>query len=362
MKAVVLRKAKTLELVDIPEYALTEEDHVLIKVEACGICGSDLRYWAGENPWAMHTLGKHIDNPPNMVMGHEYAGKVVKVNSEKYEHLLGKRVGVQAYKVCGKCNFCKSGRENLCSKMIHMGHAQGWEDMDFFPGAFAEFCLGWADLLYPIPDNISYAEAAMGDILCVALHVVGRTNIYEDSNVLCFGGGPAGLSIAQVAKIKGAKNIFISEPSPLAREVIAKYDEFIIIDPNKESVPEVIKKHIEDQKFIAIFDSVGRNEQVNIGLPLLEEQGTYVNMAVHDEALEFNAQLLGSEKTITTSSNAFNKDLDKAYELLNTGALNVEPWITHRFSIEDYEKAFDLLLQSPKAAYKVVFEPWKNQK
>lgn len=362
MKAVVLRKPKSLEITNIPEFALTDENHVLIKVEACGICGSDLRYWAGENPWALHTLGKHIDNPPNIVLGHEYAGRVVKVKSAKYEHLLGKRVGVQAYKVCGECDFCKSGRENLCNKMIHMGHAQGWGKMNYYPGAYAEYCLGWAELLHPIPDHVSYAEAAMADILCVALHVVGRTNIYEGASVLCFGGGPAGLSIAQVAKIHGAKNIFISEPSKTAQEVIAKYDDFIIIDPTVENVTEVVKKHLGDKRCIAIFDSVGGNEQVNIGLSLLEEKGTYVNMAVHDEPLEFNAQLLGSERTITTSSNAFYEDLNKAYELLNSGILDVKPWITHRLPLEDYEKAFNLLLQSPKAAYKVVFEPWKNMK
>jgi threonine dehydrogenase-like Zn-dependent dehydrogenase len=242
-----------------------------------------------------------------------------------------------------------------------MGHAQGWGKMDFYPGAYSEYCLGWAGLLYPIPDHVSYVEAAMADILCVAVHVVGRTNIYEGANVLCFGGGPAGLGIAQVAKTKGAKNIFISDPSPLAREVIAKYKDLIIIDPGKESVPEVIAKHVGNEKCIAIFDSVGSNEQINIGLPLLEEQGTYVNMAVHDEPLDFNAQLLGSERTMTTSSNAFYKDVEKAYQLIESGVIDVKPWITHRLPLEEYEKAFDLLLQEPKAAYKVVFEPWKNK-
>ena len=360
MKAIVLQKPRTLVLTDIPEYSLTEEDHVLIKVEACGICGSDLRYWAGENPWALHTLGKHIDNPPNLVMGHEFAGEVVKVNAKKHEHLLGKRVGVQAFKVCGECRFCNSGRENLCNKMIHMGHAQGWEEMDFYPGAYSEYCLGWAELLFPIPDHVSYAEAAMADILCVAVHVVDRTKIYEGANVLCFGGGPAGLSIALVAKTKGAKNIFISDPSPLAREVIAKYKDFILIDPNSESVQEVLSKHVGNEKCIAIFDSVGSREQIDIGLPLLEEQGTYVNMAVHDVSLEINPQLLGSERTITTSSNAFYKDVREAYRLIESGEINVKPWITHQLPLEEYEKAFELLLREPKAAYKVVFEPWKS--
>lgn len=361
MKAIVLQKPRTLVLTDIPEYSLTEEDHVLIKVEACGICGSDLRYWAGENPWALHTLGRHIDNPSNLVMGHEYAGEVVRVNSKKYEYLLGKRVGVQAFKVCEECSFCKSRRENLCRNMIHMGHAQGWGEMDFYPGAYAEYCLGWADLLHPIPDHVSFAEAAMADILCVAVHVVGRTNIYEGANVLCFGGGPAGLSIAQVAKTMGAKNIFISDPSPLARKVAGTFEEFIIIDPNREDVSQVIQEHIGDEKCIAIFDSVGSREQIVSGFTLLEEQGTYVNMAVHDVPLEINAKLLGSERTITTSSNAFYKDVKKAYRLIESGIIDVKPWITHQLPLEEYEKAFELLLRNPKAAYKVVFEPWKSK-
>ena len=96
MKAVVLKRARELALMDIPRPQLSEPDHVLIQVKACGICGSDVRYWAGENPWALHTLGRHVDNPPNMVLGHEYSGVVVEVNSPQYEHLLGKRVGAQA--------------------------------------------------------------------------------------------------------------------------------------------------------------------------------------------------------------------------------------------------------------------------
>ena len=87
MKAIVLRGPEKLELTDIPTFKLTEKNHVQVKVKACGICGSDLRYFAGQNPWALHTLGKHVDNPPNLVLGHEFSGEVVEVND------------LQAYKV-----------------------------------------------------------------------------------------------------------------------------------------------------------------------------------------------------------------------------------------------------------------------
>jgi len=358
MKAIVLKKPKTLELMDIPVFSLAAENHVLIKVRACGICGSDLRYWAGENPWALHTLGKHVDNPANLIMGHEFSGEVVQVNAKKYERWLGRKVGVQAYRSCGKCAFCGSGRENLCSEMIHIGHAQGWAPMAYYPGAYAEFCLGWADLLHPLANHLSFAEAAMADILCVAIHVVGRTHLYPGAKVFCIGGGPAGLGIALVAKIKGAETVIVSDPSPVARQVISQYPDFHLIDPLQQDVSEEVQKILGREKCTAIFDSLGNSESVNTALPLLAASGTYVNLAVHQTTLALNAMLLGSERTVTTSSNAFYRDLTEAYDLLNAGEIDVKPWLTHRFPLEGYEQAFRLLLQHPKAAYKAVFQPW----
>jgi len=361
MKAIVLKKPKTLELTDIQVFTPRDENQVLVKVLACGICGSDLRYYAGENPWALHTLGRHIDNPANLVMGHEFSGEVVQVQHKKYEYLLGRRVGVQAYRSCGECPFCTSGRENLCRQMIHIGHAQGWGSMDYYPGAYAEYCLGWADMLYPLAECLSSAEAAMADILCVAVHVVGRAQLRPGANVLCIGGGPAGLSIAQIAGIKDAQTVILSDPSPLARRVIGHYADFFIIDPSQQDVQQEALRILGKERCAAIFDSVGSSASLTAALPLLEESGVYVNLAVHRTPLTIDAALLGSERTLTTSSNAFYRDLQEAYELLNSGAIDVKPWITHRFPLEDYEEAFRLLLQDPKQAYKVVFEPWSRQ-
>ena len=352
MKAVVLRKPKDMVLMDIPYPKMTAANHVVVKVEACGICGSDLRYWAGENPWALHTLGKHVDNPPNMVLGHEFAGVVVEVNAAEYEYLLGKRVGVQAFRTCGECALCRSGHENLCQHTLHIGHAQGWSGMEFFPGGYAEYCLAWADLLHPMDGHVTFEEEAMRDILGVAVHAVGRTTTREGATVLCIGGGPAGLSIAQVAKARGAQEVFISEISPLARGVIAQYDGLTAIDPAAQSLADVL----QGRRCTAIFDSVGTAATLQEALPLLAEAGTYVNLAVHETQFTFNAIALGSERTLTTTSNAFYRDEREAHALLASGAVNVKPMITHRFALEEFAQAFELLLREPKEAYKVVFQ------
>jgi L-iditol 2-dehydrogenase len=354
MNAVVLRSPRVLEHMQVPVPKLERAEDVLIKVEACGICGSDLRYWEGENPWAMHTLGHHVDNPANIIMGHEYAGVVVQVNSATYEHLLGRRVGVQPYRVCGRCEFCCSGRHNLCKATIHTGHAQGWSEMEFYPGAYAEYCPAWGDLVYPIPDGISFQEAAMADIFGVAVHAAGRTKIPKGAAVLCIGGGPVGLSIAQVARVRGAGKVFVVEPSTVAQQILAHFD-VTVIDPR--SIGEALAAHLGRPEVAVIYDSVGSEETFTEAIPLLEPSGVYVNLAVQAASLAFNATHLGTERTITTSSNAYYDDVREAYELIYSRQVEAGPMITHCLPLTEYKQAFDLLLSTPKQAYKVVFTP-----
>ncbi|HWR52807.1 MAG TPA: alcohol dehydrogenase catalytic domain-containing protein [Bryobacteraceae bacterium] len=354
MKAVVLRKPRVLEYMEVPAPKLTRAEEVLIEVKACGICGSDLRYWEGENPWALHTLGHHVDNPPNIIMGHEYAGVVVQVNSAGYEHLLGCPVGVQPYRVCGQCEFCRSGRHNLCKRTIHTGHAQGWGEMEFYPGAYAEYCVAWGDLVYPIPEGISFQEAAMADIFGVAVHAAGRARIPKGAAVLCIGGGPVGLSIAQVARVQGAGEVFVAETSPVAQTILGQFD-LTVVDSG--SLREALAAHLSRPEVAVIYDSVGSRETFTEAIPLLDVSGVYVNVAVHAASLAFNATQLGSERTLTTSSNAYYEDVRQAYDLIYTRQVRVGPMITHCLPLTEYAKAFDLLLSAPRQAYKVVLRP-----
>jgi threonine dehydrogenase-like Zn-dependent dehydrogenase len=295
-----------------------------------------------------------------MVMGHEFAGTVVKVNSKAYEHLLGQRVGVQSFRACSKCRFCTSGRENLCPNMFHVGHAQGWGDMDYYPGAYAEYTLGWGDLCYPLKEHVSSAEAAMADIICTAVHIFNKTRSHPGATMLCVGGGPIGLAAAQVALIHGVQQVFVSEPSDVCRAVASQCKDIQVIDPRNTDVTAFVLDHNGGKQCAAVVDSVGSNETFNLGICLLEESGTYVNVALHETDVQFNAMHLASERSVITSSNSTNSDVREAYELLNTSRINVKPWITHHFGLAEYQKAFDLLLAPTKLAFKVVFEPGMN--
>ena len=356
MKALVLRHARQFELADIPMPTLEREEHVLVQVRVCGVCGSDLRYWAGENPWALHTLGRHMPNPANMVLGHEFSGVVREVRSARFEHLVGQRVGVQAFRTCGTCALCASGRENLCRDTIHIGHAQGWGTMPYYPGAYAEYCLAWGDLVFPMAEHVSFGEEAMRDILGVAVHAVGRADVREGDAVLCIGGGPAGLCIAQVAQAKGAGRIVLSEPSPVAQGVIDSYPELAWVDPRDGPLHEILGSEHGLPNVDVVFDTVGSPATMQEGLSLLAASGRYVDLAVHAGSTALQMLGLGSERTLTSSSNALYRDEREAHSLIERSKVDVGAMITHRFPLGAYQEAYELLLAEPKRAYKVVFD------
>lgn len=352
MQAVVLVEPERIELMDIPRPVLTEEDHILVSVNACGVCGSDVRYFHGENPWALHTLGHAVENPPNIVLGHEFAGIVTEVRSSKNAHLLGKRVAVQPWRGCGHCRFCRSGRENLCTDTVHLGHGQGWGTMDFYPGAMAEYSLAWGAYVSEIPDRVGFEAAAMADILGVALHTVGRAPVAAHSDVLCVGGGPAGVLTALVALQEGAHRAYVLEKSTLARAVAGRFDSCLPIDPAGTALETLVRE--KKSGFSAIYDSVGDPELFSKTVAFLEESGSYVNMAVHDRPLSVDAHSIGCERTVTSASNALYAETREAVRMIVDGEIDTEKIITHRTTFERFLEDFALLLRDPKEAFKVV--------
>jgi threonine dehydrogenase-like Zn-dependent dehydrogenase len=229
--------------------------------------------------------------------------------------------------------------------------------MDFYPGAYGEYTLGWGDLCYPLADHVSCAEAAMADIICTAVHVFDKARSYPGATLLCLGGGPVGLAVAQIALVRGFRQVFISDLSEVCRAVARQYDGIQVIDPRQTDLVTWVLDHNRGEQCAAVVDSVGSNETFNLGIRLLEESGTYINVALHETEIHFNAMHLGSERSVLISSNSTNNNVREAYDLLNASRLNVNPWITHRFGLTEYQKAFDLLLAPLKQAFKVVFEP-----
>ena len=357
MKAVVLEKPGQLTVKDIP-MRVCKADEVLVKVRACGICGSDLKYYKGQNPWTQHTLGKNMDSPPNMVIGHEFTGEVVEAGDPVYSYLIGKRVFAQPYNTCGMCEFCKTGRYNLCRQTKHIGHGAGWEEMDYYPGGMAEFCPVWATHAYELPDHISFEEATFLDPLAVSIHAVNRSGFKPGCDVLILGSGPIGLCIMQVVKAFGCARVFCTDVYDRALKIAADTGADYLMNVNNTDVVGFVMEKTKNRGVDLVFDTVGSEDAQHTAFKLLACSGTLVNLVSGPQEITIKLQDLSGERSIIGSSNDLYEDVLTGMKLMASGRVQTKPLITHRLPLQEVDKGFHLLLDKINTgAVKIIVFP-----
>ena len=196
MKALLHSKYKQLEIADLPE-PTAGPGEVLVRVAACGICGSDIHGYDGSS-------GRRI---PPIVMGHEAAGKIAAIGPGVAGFSEGDRVTFDSTIYCGACSYCRRGEINLCDKRQVLGVSCG----DYRrAGAFAEFIAVPSRVVYRLPDSISFEEAAMLEAVSVAIHAVSLAQVSPNSTALVVGAGMVGLLIVQVLRAARCSRIFVA--------------------------------------------------------------------------------------------------------------------------------------------------------
>lgn len=232
MKALRWHGAKDLRLENIEE-PVVRKGTVKIKVEWCGICGSDLHeYTAG--PIFIPTSEVHPlsgDKAP-LVMGHEFSGQVVEVGEDITEIQVGDRVVVEPIYACGTCGACRQGLYNLCDKMGFFGLSGGG-------GGFSEYATIPAEMIHKIPDSVSYEQGALVEPAAVALHSVRHSKLQVGDKAAVFGTGPIGLLLIEALKAAGASEIYAVELSEQRKQLAAELGA-IVIDPKEyDAVAEI---------------------------------------------------------------------------------------------------------------------------
>ncbi|TFG04258.1 MAG: hypothetical protein EU536_04980 [Promethearchaeota archaeon] len=356
MYAVVLRKPFHLEYTKIPVWPIESYEDpkiVLLKVNVCGVCGSDFRYYQGENPWAQHTTGKHIANPPNIVLGHEYVGTVYAVLAEDNREWLGKRVVPICSQICGRCQMCQTNRAHLCENTIHIGHGQGWGTRAYYPGAYAEYAPAWIQGCYEIPSHVSSEEAAMMDVLAVSTHAFDRADHKVDLPLLILGAGAIGNGIGQAARNQGVaeENIILIDNSPISIQVASETGFQNMIDSSDKdrgALTQLVRAVTNNRNVFSVFDTIGTDFSFTLGMNLLDKGGTFVNLAVHDQNLiDFNQMQLSSERNLTTSSNFSLSAYNRTWNWLCRGRYNLTPWFS-KISLAEVPKFFTEKIKNKK--------------
>lgn len=253
MKALVYTGAKTLVLRDEPEPQANED--VIVKVDACGICGSDMHAY----------LGHDERRPPPQILGHEIVGVATSGGLE------GRRVAVNPLVTCGECDSCRGGRPHLCRSRQILS-------MMPRPGGFAEFVRVPEKNLVPVPDGMALALAALVEPMAVGYHAV---NLGERSlpmplaaaRIAVIGGGAIGLGVAQVLESRGARNVTIAETSVIRRERIEQAGRFRAFDPTSGAKPETSSMDL-------VLDAYGGNASRAEACRLVGPGGTIVHIGL----------------------------------------------------------------------------------
>jgi len=206
MKALRWHGLKDLRLENIEEPKATK-GKVKIKVEWCGICGSDLHeYTAGPIFIPGHEPHPITGEQAPVVMGHEFSGQVVEIGEGVTNVKVGDRVVVEPIYACGECTACKQGKYNLCSTMGFLGLAGGG-------GGFSEYVAAEDYMVHKIPDTVSYEQGALVEPSAVALHAIRQSSLKVGDKAAVFGAGPIGLLVIEALKASGASEIYAVELS-----------------------------------------------------------------------------------------------------------------------------------------------------
>lgn len=244
MKAGVFYKANDLRIEDI-EKPVPKKDEVLIKVKACGICGTDVHIFSGDKGC--------FPTPAGTVLGHEFAGIVESVGCDVKDIKAGDRVCVDPNKLCNECYYCKSGIGHFCENMIGIGTSVN--------GGFAEYCAVPRSQVYKIADTTTYEMAAMTEPVACCVHGIDMCNISCGDTVAIIGGGMIGMIMLQLAKISGAGKLIMIEPVEAKRRTAERLGADLTIDPINENVKEVIEsKGIS--RISVVIECVGKTSTI----------------------------------------------------------------------------------------------------
>lgn len=343
MKALLLSEYKRFDLADLPEPA-PGPGEVLIRVEACGICGSDVHGYDGSS-------GRRI---PPIVMGHEAAGTVAAVGDGVAEYRPGDHVTFDSTVYCGQCEFCRKGDVNLCDQREVVGVSCG----DYRRhGAFAEYVNVPQRIVYRLPDAFSFPEAAMLEAVSVALHAVQVSELKGGETALVIGAGMIGLLTLQAARAAGCSRVFVADVDEtrlrMAKEMGA--DETLLA-----SGPVLIAEiqRLTGGKGVDIvLEAVGRDETVAAAIDNVRKGGTVTLIGNITPEVKLPLQKVVSRQIRLQGTAASAGEYPQAIELVASGKIQVKPLITAVAALEEGPQWFERLHNREPNLMKVVLEP-----
>ncbi len=337
MKAAIYsgERAIGIETVDVPT---PKQGYVLVEMENCGICGSDLHSYHGE--WGQSRTAS----------GHEITGAVAKCGEGVTSAKVGDRVCVECFSHCGECLFCESGHYNLCKNLrgVSGGNHSG----------FAEYVIAHASALLHVPENMPPDDAMMIEPLAVSYRAFHRTGADYQDTVLVIGSGTIGLLAVAAASVSGVRQVIACARYDHQAEMAEELGADSVIRVPDQNVSEEVRKLTDGLGADAAVETTASSSGINDALNAVRKGGSLVLVGGYHKPLEVDLRrIVGKEINVTGSScygySGIKKDFQWSMELISSGKIPASTLITHRFPLDDVEKAFEIAADKKSGSIKV---------
>lgn len=346
MKALVLYGKNDFRVVNDKPVPKPGPGEVLVKVAACGICGTDVKIITKGMP-KMPPYGQ-------FTQGHEWAGTVVALGEDVDEFKIGDRVAIEAHKGCGRCQNCIEGMYTSCLNYAQKGQIASGMTRD---GGFAEYAVHHINSIYKIPDNVSFVDATYVTTLGCALYAIDKSGGYiAGDTVLVTGPGPIGLSVVQGAKALGAEKIILTGTKNDRLEMGKKLGATHIINVKEEKDP--LAKVMEITNGLGCertYECAGNDEAFDLALKSTKRGHAMTLVSFYKEpvtaALDY-AVLNGI--TLYTVRGEGNNNCKRALSLMSQGLVTTKGILTHTFPLDEFAKGYDYFVNRKDGAMKVV--------
>ncbi|MYF98039.1 alcohol dehydrogenase catalytic domain-containing protein [Candidatus Poribacteria bacterium] len=323
MKAAQFYGGKDIRVENVPD-PTPALDQVLVKVNAAGICGSDL-----------HGYHRQPEKPLSpRIGGHELTGEIIDIGKDVTTHKTGARVAIEPISPCNNCPECLNGYYNICSKLRHAG------------GGFAEYMVAATSNAYELPDNVSVEGGALAEVYAVAVHAVNRAMVSPGDHVAIIGSGPVGLTIAQVADVAGATSIAVlgkpDAPIQIAHEAVGA----VPINVDKTDSVAAIMDWSDGRGADVVFEAVGGTANtLERATEIAAKRGRVCMVGGHGAPLTFSERFARSRELTIIWSFCYGRRGGKtefriAIDLLAAGKIDPNPLVTHRFGLDNISQAF----------------------
>ncbi|MBC7235342.1 MAG: galactitol-1-phosphate 5-dehydrogenase [Chloroflexi bacterium] len=340
MKALVNTAPYKLE---IQEWPVPEPgpDDLLIRVRACAICGSDIKGYSGKT-------GRR---QPPIVMGHEAAGVVAKMGERVEGFQPGDRVCFDSTVYCRRCAYCLSGQPNLCSNRQVIGVSEGTYRRH---GAMAEYVVVPYWIAVHMPDNLTFEQAALIETASIGVHAANRTPLKLNDTVVIVGAGAVGLVSLQAIRLKGAGRVIVTDLAPARLALAEQMGADITVRADDPQLMDKLFAATGPEGADATLEAVGVPATVSTALAITRKGGALTLIGNVTPKVEFDLQSIVSRE-ITLYGVCASTEYADCVELVASGRIQVDPFISERVRLEDGQAVFDRLYRGDEANMRSVF-------